>query len=62
MVDLGLVSTQYGHSIKVLNKTQGEHVVKRAVDTGWKSIEHEQVKGGDRGIEDEKPVRRQGKR
>lgn len=62
MVYLGLVSTKYGYSIKVLNKTQGERVVKRAVDTGWTSIEHEQVKGGDRGIEDEKPVRRQRKR
>lgn len=46
----------------VLNKTQGEHVVKRAVDTGWKSIEHKQVKRGDKGIEDEKPMRRQRKR
>lgn len=62
MVDLELVSRKYGHSIMMLNKTQGEHVVKRAVDTGWKSIEHQQVKEGDKGIKGEKPVRRQRKR
>ena len=46
----------------MLNKTQGEYVAKIAVDTGWKSIGHQQVKGGDKGIEDEKRMRRQRKR